>query len=146
MRARISLDYTRALAKVGFHFLLQYFARFTGFEPEFDDIKRFIFLGVSDKELVTTTTEQFVLELRNATLKQWGHLLSAQVDETGIQARLQFFVGSRVQPIIWRIDIWKNPFKITGIEGACQAFIYYDDLNGEYQGEGRELLPRGPEH
>lgn len=122
---------------------MQYFPQFTGFEPEFNEIKRYIYSGESDKERVKPTPEQFVLNLRNATLQQWGHLLSAQADESGIEARLQFFAGPPVQPIIWKIEIGKNPSNFS--QGVCQAFIYYDDLNGEYQGERHELLPVGPE-
>lgn len=39
MRAVLSLPYLRAIAKIGFHFLLAHFL-FTGLEPQFDDISR----------------------------------------------------------------------------------------------------------
>lgn len=143
MTAMISKDYLRAIAKVGFHFLLQYFPRFTGFEPEFDDIKRYIYSGESDRERVTITPEQFVLNLRQATLKQWGHLLSAQADERGIEARMQFFAGPVVQPLIWRVEIGTNPAKTLGTEGMGQAFMYYQNVQGEHHGERYELDPAG---
>jgi hypothetical protein len=49
MRAAVSIPYLRAIAKIAFHFVLAHFP-FTGLEPEFDDIKTFIFTGVSATE------------------------------------------------------------------------------------------------
>jgi len=86
MLAFISPEYLQAIAKIGFHFFLQYFTRFSGLEPEFDAIKRFIYLGEADTQRVSVINENFILNLRNATLRQWSHLLSAQADENGIEA------------------------------------------------------------
>jgi hypothetical protein len=139
MRTMVSDGYVRAIAKIGFHFLLQYFPRFTGFEPEFDAIKRFIYTGEADRQRVTNTPEQFVLNLRQGTLKQWAHLLSAQADEHGIQARMQFFAGPPVQPLIWKIDIGKNPSRIVYTETMGQVFVYYANVQGEHHGERQEM-------
>jgi hypothetical protein len=45
MKAPISDKYLRAIAKVGFHYFLKCFPHFTGFEPELDEIKRYIYEG-----------------------------------------------------------------------------------------------------
>jgi hypothetical protein len=71
MLAMVSSEYLRAIAKIGFHFFLQYFPRFTGFEREFDAIKRFIYQGQIDVNRVTPINENFVLNLKNATLRRW---------------------------------------------------------------------------
>jgi hypothetical protein len=140
MLAPVSAGYLRAIAKIGFHFLLQYFSRFTGLEPEFEAIKRFIYLGEGHNR-VAPTHEQFVLALRTGVLKRWGHLLSAQADEHGIEARMQFFAGPSVQPIIWRVDIGRNPYIYR--ESVGQACLYYETLSGEYQGERSDMTPTG---
>src|SRR5260370_19598685 len=70
MLAFISGEYVRAIAKIGFHFFLQYFTRFTGFEQGFDAIKRFIYLGAIDTQRVSTVDQNFILNLRNATLRR----------------------------------------------------------------------------
>ena len=44
MLAAITVPYLRALAKIAFHFVLAHF-EFSGLEPQFNDIKRFIFTG-----------------------------------------------------------------------------------------------------
>jgi hypothetical protein len=144
MKALVSAGYLRAIAKIGFHFLLQYFHRFTGFEPEFDGIKRFISSGEADKEWVTPIPDQFVLNLRQGTLKEWAHLLSAQADEHGIEARMQFFAGPPVQPLIWRVDLGASPSKLIYREAVGQAFIYYRTCKGDYHGERSEMPRVGP--
>jgi hypothetical protein len=143
MLALISSEYARAIAKIGFHFVLQYFSRFSGLESEFDAIKRFIYLGEVDVERVTTVNENFVLNLRNATLRRWAHLLSAQVDDNGVEARMQFFAGPPVQPIIWRVMIGKNPSRLVYRESMGYAYLYFDRPEGEYVGERNMLTPSG---
>jgi hypothetical protein len=139
MLAVISPEYLRAIAKIGFHFFLQYFVRFSGLELEFDAIKRFIYPGEADRQRVSVINENFVLNLRNATLRRWSHLLSAQADENGIEARMQFFAGPPVQPLIWRVLIGENPSRIIYRESAGYAYVYYDLVMGEYVGERSEL-------
>jgi hypothetical protein len=68
---------------------LQYFPRFRDFEPEFDGIKRFLDSGEADKQRVTPILDQFVFNLRQGTLKEWAHLLTAQADEHCIEARMR---------------------------------------------------------
>jgi len=144
MKAPVSAGYLRAIAKIGFHFLLQYLPRFTGFEAEFDGIKRFIYSGEADKERVMPIRDQFVVNLRRGTLKEWAHLLTAQADEHGIEARMQFFAGPPVQPLIWRVDLGANPSRLIYREAVGQAFIYYRTRKGDYHGERSEMLGVGP--
>ncbi len=44
VKAQVSEGYARAIAKIGFHFLLKYFP-FTGFEHEFDDVSASVIRG-----------------------------------------------------------------------------------------------------
>ena len=82
MKTEISEKYVRAIAKVGFHFFLKYFRNFSGLEPDFDDIKRFIYQGKADRQVVRLVTEPFLRDLqqRGARLNKWCHLLSAESD------------------------------------------------------------------
>lgn len=152
MRALISPQYLRAIAKIGFHFLLKYFTQFSGLEREFDDAKRFIYLGAADRTIVEPSQKPFVRELQGGgRLNRWGHLLSAECSEQGIEARVQFFAGPRVQPIVWRIHIGRNPARIIYKQPVGYAYLYYEDIGGEYDGErvelapiGRILIPTGP--
>jgi hypothetical protein len=59
MKAPISAQYLRAIAKIGFHFFLQHFNQFSGLEAEFDDIKRYIYLGEATRRLVEPLREPF---------------------------------------------------------------------------------------
>jgi len=152
MRAAISAEYLRAITKIAFHFVLQHFTQFSGLEPEFNDVKRFIYNGAADRRIVEPLREPFVRELQQgARMKRWGHLLSAEASEQGIEARMQFFAGPPVQPIVWRVLIGKNPSKIIYKQSVGRAFFYFDDLGGEFHGERidltaleRILIPTNP--
>jgi len=48
MRAQITLPYIQAICKIAFHFVLARF-HFTGFEPEFDALKRYIYSGIGSQ-------------------------------------------------------------------------------------------------
>ena len=140
MKAEISEKYVRAIAKIGFHFFLKYFPTFSGFEPELDDIKRFIYEGKATREVVRRVDEPFLKDLqqRGARLNKWCHLLSAESDEKGIEARIQFFAGPEVLPLVWSIVISTNPSK--HVQSTGYAFVYFDDVTEEYQGQRTELI------
>jgi hypothetical protein len=142
MKAPISAQYLRAIAKIAFHFFLQHFNQFSGLEPEFDDIKRYIYLGESNRKIVEPLREPFVRELQmGGRMNRWGHLLSAECTEQGVEARMQFFAGPRVQPIVWRVVIGKNPARIIYKQAVGYGYLYFDDVGGEYHGERVNLTP-----
>ncbi|HEV2314715.1 MAG TPA: hypothetical protein VGR94_05375 [Candidatus Acidoferrales bacterium] len=144
MRAPISAQYLRAIAKIAFHFFLRYFTQFSGLEDEFEDIKQFIYTGVAKRLIVSPLQEPFVRDLQGgARMNRWGHLLSAECSYSGIEARLQFFAGPQVQPIVWRCSIGKNPARIIYKQAVGYAYLYFEDVGGEYQGERVELTPIG---
>ncbi len=144
MRAPISSQYLRAIAKIGFHFFLKHFTQFYGLESEFDDIKRFIYLGAAERSIVSPLREPFVRELqRGGRMNRWGHLLSAECSEQGIEARVQFFAGPQVEPIVWRVLIGRNPGRIIYKQAAGYAYLYFEDVGGEYHGERIQLTPIG---
>ena len=140
MKAPISEKYLRAIAKVGFHYFLKYFPHFSGLEPEFDDIKQFIYHGTATRTIVHRVDEPFlkILQQPGARLNRWCHLLSAQSDANGIEARMQFFAGPQVQPLVWSVSISNKPS--THVQSTGYAFVYFDVVEEEYQGERVELI------
>ncbi len=144
MKAPISEKYLRAIAKVGFHYFLKYFPHFSGLEPEFDEIKQYIYLGKATRPIVHPVDEPFlkILQQPGATPDKWCHLLSAESDANGIQARMQFFAGPEVRPLVWSVSISKKPS--THVQSTGYAFIYFDDVGDEYHGARVELIAVAP--
>lgn len=124
MRAALSLPYLRAIAKIGFHFVLAHFP-FTGLEAQFDDVKRFIFTGKDHGRFIQPSQEPFVEELKNPEMlaKDWCHLLSAQYDYNTVEARMQFFVGPKLRPIVWRVALGASPSRVVGTFNTCSSGI-----------------------
>jgi len=140
MKAEISEKYVRAIAKIGFHFVLKYFPHFSGLEPEFDDIKRFIYKGAAGRQVVRRVEAPFLRDLQQpgARLNKWCHLLSGESNQNGIEARIQFFAGPEAQPLVWSVLISTKPSEHEQATGY--AFVYFDDVTDEYQGERVELM------
>jgi hypothetical protein len=140
MNAPISDQYLRGIAKVGFHYFLQYFPHFTGLEPEFDDIKRFIYKGRADRLIVRPGDEPCLRDLqqKGARLDQWAHLLSAESTETGIEARMQFFAGPEVNPIVWSVVFTEKPSRHIQFTG--HVFVYFDEAKDGYHGVRGDLI------
>jgi len=140
VRAKVSEEYARAIAKIGFHFVLQYFP-FTGFEPEFDDVKRFIYIGKYDRPIFTRKDEPALRDLKDprAFPNKWAHFLSAESDQSGIEARMHFFFGPIVRPIGWGVKISTAPSQHT--QSSASAFVYHEDRSGEFDGERHDLIP-----
>ena len=140
MKAPLSEQYLRAIAKVGFHFLLKYFPAFTGLEPEFDEVKRFIYGGRADRPIVRPVEEPFLRDLKQkgARLNKWCHLLSAESTETGIESRMQFFAGPDVDPIVWSVVLTDQPSKHLQCTGY--VFVYFDEARNGYDGIRGDLI------
>lgn len=140
MKAPISDQYLRAVAKVGFHYFLKYFPAFTGFEPEFDEIKRYIYKGEAGRTIVQPVEEPFLRDLlqKGARLNKWCHLLSAESKESGIEARMQFFAGPNVNPIVWSVVLTDKPSKC--IQTTGHAFVYFDEAKDGYHGTRSDLV------
>lgn len=134
MRAPISEPYLRAVAKVGFHYFLKYFPHFTGLEPEFDGIKRYIYDGRADRRIVRAVDEPFLRDLqqKGARLNKWAHLLSAESTGTGIEARIQFFAGPEVNPIVWSVVFTEKASQHHQTTG--HVFVYFDEVRNGFDG------------
>lgn len=140
LTAQVSEAYVRAIAKIGFHFFLKYFPH-TGFEREFDDVKRFIYHGKADRPIVTRKDEPALRDLKDPGTRpdKWAHFLSAESDQSGIEARMHFFFGPIVRPIGWSVKI--STAKSQHVQSSASAFVYYEDRSGEYDGERYDLTP-----
>ena len=136
----ISSSYYRAISKIGFHYFLKHYPRFSGAEEEFQPIRDFIRFGGKVESFVNPDPRQIIANLqRGARLKDYGHFLAAEVDHRNIRARLQFFLGADNVPIAWIVRIGKNPSRIsTPPEQIGHLFSYHphkDNTNKRFDGE-----------
>jgi hypothetical protein len=140
MKAPISNAYLRAIAKVAFHYFLKYFPAFSGLEPEFDEVKRFIYQGHATREIVKPVDEPFLRDLqqKGARLNKSCHLLSAESTANGIEVRMQFFAGPEVNPIVWSVVFTQNPEEHT--QHAGHVFVYFDESKDGYDGVRGDLI------
>jgi hypothetical protein len=140
MNVMITLPYIQALSKIAFHFVLARF-HFTGFESEFDDLKRFIYQGTGQSPL--RTREEPLLPAmapENARLRKWSHVLTAEFDREKFIARMQFFAGPRLKPPVLQVDLGKNPSRVVDEMSKGFLFSYYSDPNASgYLGSIEEL-------
>ncbi len=143
-KAQITLPYVQAISKIAFHFVLAQF-HFTGFESEFDDLKRFIYAGtganpariVGDVVLPQLVPEQ-------ARLRNWSHVLTAEFNRDGFVSRMQFFAGPRLKPFVWRVDLGASPSRILPEMAVGLRFFYYDHPDPSGCSGAIEKLRLGP--
>jgi hypothetical protein len=130
MGASISLPYVQAIAKIAFHFVLAKF-HFSGFEPEFDHLKRFIYHGAGTPP-ARIVDDVLLPELvpEEARLLQWNHILTAEFNQDGFFARMQFFAGPRLKPFTWRVYLGPNPSRILAEQGMGFRYTYFDRPDG----------------
>ena len=123
MRTQITLPYVQAISKIAFHFVLARF-HFTGFESEFDNLKRFIYQGLGQNP-ARIVDEPLLPQLlpEEARLRQWSHIVTAEFDRASFVSRMQFFAGPRLKPFVWRVDIGKSPSRV--LTEMAQGFRYF---------------------
>jgi hypothetical protein len=143
-KAQITLPYVQAVSKIAFHFVLAHF-HFTGFESEFDDLKRFIYSGTGTNRariVEEVLLPQLVPE--QARLIQWSHILTAEFNRDGFFSRMQFFAGPRLKPFVWRVDLGANPSRVLPEMAQGRRFFYYDRPDPSGYSGGIEELRLGP--
>jgi hypothetical protein len=140
MRANITRPGLQAISKIAFHFVLAHF-HFTGFEPEFADLKRFIYSG--NGECPARIVEEPILAdliPDEAYLRLWTHILTAEFNKDGFFARMQFFVGPKLKPFVWRVRLGLNPSRILETQSMGFAFSYFEEPQSSgYLGSVRQL-------
>ena len=143
-KAQITLPYVQAVSKIAFHFVLAHF-HFTGFESEFDDLKRFIYSGTGTNR-ARIVEEVLLLQLvpEQACLIQWSHILTAEFNKDGFFSRMQFFAGPRLKPFVWRVDLGANPSRVLPEMALGRRFFYYDRPDPSGYSGGIEELRLGP--
>ncbi len=144
MRAQITLPYVQAISKIALHFVLARF-QFTGFEPEFEDLKRFIYLGIGENP-ARPVEEPLLPQLipDEARLRHWSHILTAELNSESLVARMQFFVGPSLKPFTWRVDLGENPSRALSHLAKGFCFFYYESPDQSGYIGGIEKLRLGP--
>jgi hypothetical protein len=144
MKSQISLPYVQALSKIAFHFVLAHF-HFTGFESEFNDLKRFVYSGaVMNRARIVEEILLPQLAPKEARLRQWSHILTAEFNSQGFFSRMQFFAGPRLRPFVWQVDLGPNPSRVLPEMAVGLRFFYYEQPDPSGYSGGIEQLKLGP--
>jgi len=133
--------YFRAIAKIGFHYLLSVVNTFQGNEHYFVDIRKFIIDGGAVENFVTQTRQQILtFPHQNIRPRGWSHVLLVENVRGQVQARLQFFLGPRYNPPTYLVRLSKDTVSIGEIGGKGHCFCYFESgRKGKYHGEVSEL-------
>jgi len=142
VKIRVTSLYFRAVAKIGFHYFLSVFSdRFNGSEREFDPIRSFIRDGKGQPEEFVFQTKKQILDAlhKGFTTKNWGHLLTAEVRNSFIFSKVQFFVGPDNMPQVFEIRLGNNPSRFSFPESNGHFYSYYPE--GPKNGYDGEVIP-----
>ncbi len=133
----VTSKYFRAIAKIGFHYLLVSSNSFHGDEEYFALIRSFIIKGGEYKEFITQTHNPIVAYPHpNLRPKNWGHVLLVENVINGIQARLQFFLGSNFDPLVYLVQLTKEVAKIETPGWRGHYYSYFElGKKGKFHGE-----------
>ena len=133
--------YFRAVAKIGFHYFLTQFPEFSGHEPAFADLRRFILdetAGVDQaNEFVGERPLPLIGEMLNGSRPDgWvGHALCADISDGECRAHVQLFICEDFQPRIYTVRLGKNA-AVQGFPAFGHGYLYYPDgRRGKFSGE-----------
>jgi len=139
IKITVNSRYFRDIAKIGFHYFLSKMPLFKGSEPCFADLRRFIAEECSIEEctrFLSYGREQIALDIqRGYRLKNWGHILTAEVDYLAIFAKVQLFVGPEFLSPVYTVKLGPNPSRIDCSDASADFFAYYPEAErGEFDG------------
>jgi len=127
-RGEVTLAYFRALAKIGFHYLLTYIPTIVGNEPEFRPLREFIRHGTGDPGPFLQC-----LDKTPATNGPPGHVLTAVAVPDRIAVNMQLFIGCEVSLPQWSLVI-RNPTVLAVTQTVAHYFPYVIDADGALRG------------
>ncbi len=109
----VTEPYFRAVAKIAFHYALKMFPELTGLEPEFDEIKEFIWQGGQASRYVIQRKDQFITNFKlGYRPTNWMHILAAERSRGHIKAFAQFFAGPHSLSLPYEVKIGRDPTRI----------------------------------
>ena len=146
----ITDEYMRAVAKIAFHYFLKHYPRYTGSEPQFDEIREFIRTGSNIQpgddidRFVRLMPEPMCMSHATGWLPGWrGHILAAGMDYLSFCVWLQFFVIPEVKIITptYEVFLGRNPSPIHYKEMHAHRFVYFENgKQGGYDGYMEETV------
>jgi len=144
--------YYRAIAKIGFHYFLTQFPKYTGLEAIFSDIRSFIiedteglfpdrvnqFIGVRPHPLAIAMSDPKIIP------NGWvGHLICAEIRDGVCLAHYEPFISPEGRLRARTIYLGRDD---AGGESAIQAHLhrYFEHgKQGRFSGEALSVLPQG---
>jgi hypothetical protein len=136
----ITRDYLRAIAKIAFNYMLLQRPQYTGAEPMFENVRRFICDGEDfddDCRLIASITQEVK---RQGGLPHWTHFLAGEISYDEFAVRVQLFVGPDLEPPAWRVRLARNPSPIAlPIDAFGHKFQLFETPAAD--GNQGEMLP-----
>lgn len=130
--ASVTDKYLRAIAKIGFHFFLKVCDRYTGHEAVFLPIKQFILEGGDWRPHVQWYKGSLAANVdRYSRPNTFLHILVAEKTHQWITAKMQFFIGPTVWPLIYAVRLAANPERIVSEESWAYSYLYFDKKDAE---------------
>jgi hypothetical protein len=138
--------YFRAIAKIGFHYFLTQFPKYSGHEPMFSDVRRYILEGGG----AIDRANAFIGKRQHPLLREmltpgarpdgWrAHVLSAEIKPGECLAHVQMFISEDWPAPAYTIRL-ANDSILVECQAAGHAYVYYaDGPRGQYSGEALNL-------
>lgn len=151
---QLTPTYFRAIAKIGFHAFLHFYPHLTGFEPEFDEIKRFIYNGEEPNRYVFANSDPIISA---ADFEAPAHAVACDLSQHSLEARIQLFAGlergmhvvagtvggpeiaTRQGDLVWVVQLGQNPSRLVFEDRRGVVFRYFKQREGGLHGEATEL-------
>lgn len=138
--------YFRAIAKIGLHYFLTQFPKYSGHEPTFSEIRRFILEnggGVNrTNEFIGTRKHPLLGEMLTPGARPDGwraHVLCAEIKPGECLAHVQMFVSEDWLAPAYSIRLGRDP-ALVNCHAVGHAYLYYEDgPRGRYSGRAFSL-------
>jgi hypothetical protein len=137
LKAGITRNYLRAIAKVAFHYFVSVTTRCTGAEQEFGAIRSLIRQNQGEpRDFVELVTPYFIPEISEGYVpQQTSHFFLCDEDTNSVVVRIQFFVGPKSLYPPAAVYLGPNPHSMGARLLSCHQISYYASRTDGYDGE-----------
>jgi hypothetical protein len=136
--------YFRAIAKMGFHYFLTQFPQYSGAEPLFSEIRRFIF-----EPSPVSEANKFIGERQHPLLANlagggrpdgWqAHILAAEITTESFLAHVQLFLCEDFRPRTYTVILAPNAIGAAPVSFGHFYEYFEGGPKGKYAGEAYHL-------
>ena len=148
VKFQLGVRYFRGIAKIGLHYFLTQFPKYSGYEQIFSRVRSFIYEERNEpiqrvNEFIHSRHHPLLLPMLDSDVRPDGwraHVLAAEMRPGSCLAHIQMFLTEDNPGLIYTVNLVQNDLSVTEYAAHAHLYRYFSDgKQGKFSGEASSL-------